>query len=197
MNNRRVLLLTIIVCLIPAAAGLVFYGSLPSEIAVQWSSGGQVSNYAPKWFAVLGMPIFFALFNLYCHYRTDSTHKERNYPEVMIWFLKWVIPFLSVICVGLSLTSALERPMYSAGVMAFLGTALILLGSVIYEKGSLGVGFLKIIENGNSHLTGSIYIIGGIVSAFTADIGYAVVSLVITVIAVVIGFAAGKIVHKF
>ena len=68
---------------------------------------------------------------------------------------------------------------------------------MIYEKGSLGVGFLKIIENGNSRLTGSIYIIGGIVSAFTADIGYAVVSLVITVIAVVIGFAAGKIVHKF
>ncbi|MCD8036238.1 MAG: DUF1648 domain-containing protein [Clostridiales bacterium] len=105
MSNRKQLLLTIIICLLPAAVGLILYGSLPEQIPVQWGISGDVSSYAPKWFAVLGMPVFFALCDLFCHWKVNKN--EFEYPKAMIAFMKYVCPVLSVVCVGASIIAGM------------------------------------------------------------------------------------------
>lgn len=105
MNNKKQLLLTGIGCLLPAAIGLILYRGLPEQIPVQWSMGGQVTSYAPKWFAVFGMPCFFFLFNIFCHWKANN--KEFEYPKAMIIFMKWVSPVLSIIYTGVSLIAVL------------------------------------------------------------------------------------------
>ncbi len=105
MNNKKQLLLTIVVCLLPAAVGLILYGRLPEQMPIQWSLGGQVTSYAPKWYVVIGMPVFFFLFNIFCHRKANKN--DFDYPKAMILFMKWVFPVISVIYTGASVIVSL------------------------------------------------------------------------------------------
>ena len=59
MNKKKSLIITSVVCILPLIAGVIMLGKLPEMLPVQWANDGTVSNYAPRWFAVFGMPIFF------------------------------------------------------------------------------------------------------------------------------------------
>ena len=99
MDSKKTLRLASFMCILPTIVGLILYTRLPGQIPVQWGSGGEVTIYAPKWFSIIGMPLFLLAFNYYCHKKTDRDHIERNYPEVMIVFLKWVMLLLwEILC---------------------------------------------------------------------------------------------------
>lgn len=65
MKNRNSLIYTSVVCIIPLIAGLILINRLPAQIPVQWNSNGEVSTFAPKWFAIAGVPLFFLLMNFF------------------------------------------------------------------------------------------------------------------------------------
>ena len=131
MDSKNTLRLASFMCILPTIVGLILYTRLPGQIPVQWGSGGEVTIYAPKWFSIIGMPLFLLAFNYYCHKKTDRDHIERNYPEVMIVFLKWVMPMISVVGTGLSIASALGNPMSVVGIIGFIGGVMIIFGVYI------------------------------------------------------------------
>ena len=56
-KNKKLLLLTSIICLLPTLAGIILYTKLPDQIPVQWGAGGDVSSFAPRWFPVAGISV--------------------------------------------------------------------------------------------------------------------------------------------
>lgn len=191
MNSRKLIVFTSFICILPAIIGLFLYSELPEQLPVQWSMAGEVTSYAPKWFPIMGMPLFLLLLNFYFHKKTDRDHKERNYPEVMIAFLKWIIPALSVVCTGLSIASAMGYPMSMVGVIAFIGTLMVILGVYIptfNEK--ISIPLLRSKNNDSCEklytLIGRVFIIFGIAVVIFSILGLKYISFVCIAAAVVI-----------
>lgn len=201
-KNKKLLLLTSIICLLPTLAGIILYTKLPDQIPVQWGAGGDVSSFAPRWFPVAGMPGFLMLLNVYMHKKTDRDNKERNYPESMVLFLKWTIPALSVVCSGLSFAVALEFSMSTAGIVGFFGVIFIILGWYIYGTSINSIaGILLPWSSAESEirikaqqLCMRVFIAGGIASTLFSLMGYSILAFFSLLAALIVSFAgAGRI----
>ncbi len=84
-------------CVLPVAAGLLYYGALPGTMAVQWSfTDGAVSGTMPKAFAVFAIPAVFFIAQLVLY---TSAHKT-VWGECMMGFLReglsWLFPVAAV-----------------------------------------------------------------------------------------------------
>ncbi len=186
MNNKRILIVSSIVCIIPAVAGLMLFSLLPDTMPIQWGTGGQVTNYAPKWFALFGMPVFLMLFNLFLHVKTDKTDKERHYPVVMIIFIKWVMPALSVVCTGLSVASVTGISMTSVSVTGIFGTLIVILGCLPDEAKKAVSSVLPVFASDNKGIdkfVGAILCVFGIIVILATFLGLGYYALIFAVIA--------------
>ena len=57
-ENKKLLLLTSLVILLPILVGLLLWNRLPEEVPFHWDVNGQVDNWAGKGVAVFAMPAF-------------------------------------------------------------------------------------------------------------------------------------------
>lgn len=198
MKNKNSLILTAVVCIIPLFVGFLLLSRLPAQIPVQWSSDGQVSTYAPKWFAVAGLPAFFLLMNLFFYVKAEKSDLSYKYPESMKLFLKWSMPMLSVVGTSLSYASALGNSMIIAGVASFVGVSIIIFGSYFYRLNN--VSAIKLIFNESNENVisqcGNIFIFFGIAAAFLSGIGQVILSFVLSAAALVITVTYSRISGK-
>lgn len=199
-KNKKLLLLSSIICLLPTLAGIILYSKLPDQIPVQWGTGGDVSSFAPRWFPVAGMPGFLMLLNIYMHKKTDRDNNERNYPESMVLFLKWTIPALSVVCSGLSFAAALGFPISTAGIVGFIGVIFIILGWYIYGTSINSIGGILLpwssadneIRIKAQQLCMRTLIIGGAASALFSLMCHSPLALVSLLAALIVSFAGAR-----
>lgn len=195
MNNKRMTMLTSVVCILPALAGLIMYSNLPAEIPVQWSSGGEVTNYAPKWFAVFGMPLFLLLFNVFCHIKVNRADAELSYPETAKIFIKWAMPFISVCATAFSLASVTNVSAWVALILALIGAVIILFGSLVYEGNADGIGKIDFpwSKSVNSAKVGGIILmLAGMASIIVAILGKAIPSIAVIIIGIAISMAVSS-----
>ena len=54
--EKKTLILTTLVCLIPVIVGVIFYNQLPEQMATHWGFSGEPNGYSSKAFAVFGLP---------------------------------------------------------------------------------------------------------------------------------------------
>ena len=54
--NKKELLLTSAVCLLPLLAGAILYSRLPETMATHWGFDGTADGWAPRGMAVFGLP---------------------------------------------------------------------------------------------------------------------------------------------
>ena len=55
--NKKELLLTSAVCLLPLLAGTILYPRLPETMATHWGFDGTADGWAPRGMAVFGLPL--------------------------------------------------------------------------------------------------------------------------------------------
>ena len=188
MNNRNMTILTGVVCLLPAAAGLIVYGSLPAELPVQWNFGGQASSYAPKWFAAFGMPIFLMLFNIFCHVKVNGADAELKYPETAKIFIKWAMPFISVGGTAFSLASVLGVSAWAALAVSVIAVIEVLFGCLVYEGNADGIGskdFPWSRSVGAAKKAGKVMMAAGMIAVVVSVIGKTTAGLIIIVVGVI------------
>ena len=197
MKDKKLLLLTSLVCLIPSVVGAFLYSQLPDLMPVQWGLNGQVSNQAPKWFAVFGLPLFFALFNIYCHNKTDRDSVERDYPLIMVLFLKWVMPALSVVCTCLSISASLGYSGAYIGIISFVGILFAVVGAILpkTKRNSLfGIRLPWTMKDDESwekanKFSGKVFLLGGILIIGCAALGKTYIAFGIILAVVIISIA--------
>jgi len=201
MKNKNSLIVTCIVCMLPLIAGLILINRLPAQIPVQWGSDGEISNYAPKWFAVAGVPVFFLIMNLFLYTKAEKSELSIRYPQSMKLFLKWSMPMLAVIGTSLSYASALDSSMVMASAASVIGVLIILFGSYFYNLiHSVTVRTIFAVSDENAErvytLCGNIFVLIGIAAALIALVGYHLLSLELSAAAFVVAFVYLKISKK-
>ena len=61
MKHKIKINISIIICLLPMIAGAVFYNQLPDQMPIHFGINDVPDNYAPKAFALFGIPLFLAI----------------------------------------------------------------------------------------------------------------------------------------
>lgn len=132
-NNKNLLIITSVVCLLPLIFSAVVYAKLPDQIAVQWNNTGGVSNYLPKATAAFGLPILFFVINLVLTKmrKVGDPKNETQSRATANWnIFVWTAPALSVTLVPITLLIAMgvDIPIMMIGSL-LVGLILIITGN--------------------------------------------------------------------
>ena len=98
-NNKRTMLLTSLIILLPILAGIFFWDRLPERMVTHWGFNGEPDGWSSKAFAVLGLPLFLLAVHWLCIVFTEADPRRMslNHKMMKIIFFFTIMHPLSTI----------------------------------------------------------------------------------------------------
>ncbi len=109
MTNKKLRVLTSIVCLIPIVVGFMFYSKMPEQVAIHWGFDGNPDGFASRTVAIVILPLALFVLNLFLPFLLKMDPKYENISEKTINLSMWIIPVVSLMASGLTISSALGK----------------------------------------------------------------------------------------
>ena len=168
----KTMVTTTAICLLPIIFGVAVYGELPSQIPTKFGFDGAINGYTATPLFVFGFPIMMAAMNLFFQIIAEADPKKANTPQNMKNILKWLIPFMTLTMVPMSLMKSLDPNLNIAKIVnLMLGVIFIICGNYLPKaKQNYTIGFklpwtLSSQDNWNKthRLAGYLWVLGGIV----------------------------------
>ena len=106
-TDKKALVLSSMVCLIPMLAGVILYAKLPDTIATHWDATGAVNGTSSKFIGIIVYPGILLAINLLIQPIMRMDPKYANMGEKIKLCVQWIIPAVSVVCSGTTLSHAL------------------------------------------------------------------------------------------
>ena len=130
-SEKKLLLITCLISLLPIIYGLYFYDQLPEQIAIHFNVHNQPDNYFSKNLFVFGMPIMMCLFQLFAFIvdLKQNTQKEAN--KKMTQVSRWIIPILTNVMYLVTITYALHTIDIRVVCMIIIGIMLLVMGNYL------------------------------------------------------------------
>ena len=179
-TNKKTLILTSIVILLPILIGILLWNKLPDSMAIHFNFDNEADGYREKWFAVIITPFILLALHLIMAMIIAADSRKKNISSKVYRINMWILPSLS-----LALTAVIY--VYNLGIHfnislflgIFLGIAYIIIGNYLpktrqnYTIGCLLPWTYANEENWNktNRLAGVINIIIGILVIINAAIG--------------------------
>lgn len=131
-HEKKRLILTTVICLLPIMAGLVLYSRLPERVPTHFDFSGTPDGWSSRPFAVFGLPCLLAALNVFLYACLNRDPKRANMSGALKTVSQWSLPVLSVLCYGLTLTAALGYPSRVEIVVPLLtGILLLVIGNYL------------------------------------------------------------------
>ena len=188
MKNKKTLVITSLICLLPIIVGALVYKRLPETIATHFDLNGNPDGWSSRAFAVFGLPAILLAVNLLLPIMLRADPKHENMSGALVNITIWTIPVLSLICSGLTLGRALGYDVRIERVLpVFMGVLFILIGNYLPKtKQSYTMGIklpwtLASEENWNRthRLAGFLWVLGGAYFIVMSFIGWSVPAFVL------------------
>lgn len=204
-KNWKVLILTTIVMLLPALAGLILWNQLPEKMPTHWNAAGEVDGWSSKAFAVFGLPLIMVAAQWLCMLGTAADPKRKNHPEKVLHLVLWIIPVLSVVLHAVTYATALGHSVPIEVVMPILiGLIFTIIGNYMPKcKQNYTIGIkipwtLDNEENWNKthRFAGFLWTICGLLIMLTGFFGGFWVFLPITLLMVLAPIIYSYILHR-
>ena len=170
-NNKREIVITTLVCLLPVLAGIALYSRLPEQVPTHFDFNGTANGWSSKSFAVFGLPLMMAGFNLFLQFGLRTDPKRQNMNTVLRNICVWICPVLSVLVYALVMRAGLGYITPTETIVPLLvGILFVVIGNYLPKtKQSYTMGIklpwtLASEENWNRthRLAGFLWVIGGI-----------------------------------
>ena len=123
--NKKLLVITTIIILLPIVIGLVFWEQLPAEMATHWGTDNEPNGWTGKAFTVFGIPGIMAALHIFCLIVTYADPKKSNIGEKAMGIVYWILP-----AVSLAVMSATYA--YALGMNVNIGMICCLLMGIIF-----------------------------------------------------------------
>ena len=138
INNKKQMIITSIVCVLPMIIGAIIYSKLPKQMPIHFNYSGNADNYAPKAFVCFALPLIMLLANLLLHVIINNDPKNNGGGSVVATISKWTIPVVSVIVFALCSIYGLGYNLSSTKyVIVAVGILIIFIGN--YLPKSIGL----------------------------------------------------------
>lgn len=140
-KSRKTLILSVIICLLPMILGAVFYNKLPEQMPIHFTISNEPDNYAPKNFALFGIPVIAAMIQAICMIGVARVSKLKNSEKPKILkIMEWFIPILTVDIYIIMIEVPLGSTVYVGKSVCFiLGISFMVIGNYLpkmsYEIG--------------------------------------------------------------
>lgn len=175
MKNRinfKILILTVVVCLLPMLAGVYFYNDLPDKLPGHFNFKNEVDRYDPKPVVLFVYPSVVAVIHIVMCLFIDLSKKDDRKEIKLVYVLKWFMPLLSCCLVAISISSGFNIDVNVGKiVLVVLSILFILVGNytpkMTYEDGKRTINIMPKNEEDFKKLVrimGFAFVIGGIMT---------------------------------
>lgn len=170
--NKKELLLTSLVCLLPLLAGVALYPRLPETMATHWGFDGTANGWSSRAATVFGLPLLILALHLVCSYAESRDAKRKNVNPVLRTVMLWFCPAVSLLGGALTLGTGLGYEMHVGTVApVFVGLLFLILGNYLpklRQNRTMGIKLpwtLQSEENWNRthRLSGFLWVLCGLV----------------------------------
>jgi len=201
-SDKRTVIFTSLLCLLPMVFSVVVYQSLPAQIAIHWNIEGVPDNYASRAVAAFGLPVLFLVIHLFTVLLLLNDPKREVGPQTLRLLGIWIIPGLSVVLIPVTLLIAMGTNIPIAMLVTLMvGVLLVVIGNYLpksrqnYTVGIKLPWTLSSEDNWNKthRFAGYLWVLGGllmIVGSFLLHNDAANFSLIIGIVAVLAIFPA-------
>ena len=169
--NKKLVLFTSILILLPSLVGCVFWNQLPEEIPTHFNLLGQADGYNHKMFAIFGLPTLMLLMHWLLLFLMIKDPKSSNISSKIQVLIYWIIPFVSCLLMISIFGESLGYSMMS-GLLAqiFMGVVMIVIGNYLPKTRRnyiIGIRLPWTLENDENwskthRLAGKIWVLGGL-----------------------------------
>lgn len=182
-KNKKQLIITSIVCVLPMIFGAILYSRLPEQLPTHFDMKGNVDDYSSKAFVCFGIPIIMLLINLYVNIVINNDPKGKGANKIAVGIGKWAAPVASIVISIVSFATSLGVALPETKIwMVLVGILIIVIGNYLpkcrqnYTVGIKLPWTLNDVDNWNKthRMAGVLWIICGIlfsVSAFLGKVG--------------------------
>lgn len=193
--NKKQLILTSFVIVLPALIGAFFWKALPEQIPTHFGIDGQADGYSSKVFTLVAFPILFVLFQIIALASLERESVKVTVPAKMRKLYAWIVPALSFIAQGSIYANALGWVKSSPTlVTAFLGIIFIILGNYLpktHRNHTIGIRIpWTLSDDKNWHKThrmaGKLWVLGGLLILLESFVQVAMPYVMGVVIAIMI-----------
>ena len=106
-QNKKLLIITSLVMLIPVIVGLLIWDRLPDPMPTHWGINGEVDGWSSKAFTIFGLPAFLLLIHWLCIIASSADPKSQDYHPKMLKLVLWICPVVSLVIFALVYGAAL------------------------------------------------------------------------------------------
>ena len=195
MKNKKTLIITSLICLLPMLVGALVYSRLPEQVATHFDLQGNPDGWSSRPFAVFGLPGILLAVNLLIPFALQADPKHKNMSGALVNIVIWTVPVISLLCSGLTLGRALGYDLRIEMVLpVFMGLLFILIGNYLPKtKQSYTMGIklpwtLASEENWNRthRLAGFLWVLGGVYFIVMSFIGWSLAAFLIPIAVMVL-----------
>ncbi|MDO5133391.1 MAG: SdpI family protein [Eubacteriales bacterium] len=131
-ENKRTLIVTSVVTILPILAGLFLWDRLPDPMATHFGMNNQANGFSSKIFAVFGIPLFCLAMEWVMAVVTSGDPRKKNISRKLFVLCLWIIPVVSLVCAAVIYPYNLGIPMDISFFMELLlGAMFIVVGNYL------------------------------------------------------------------
>ena len=181
-DNKKTLIITSILTILPILVGVFFWNRLPDVMATHFGTNNEANGFTSKAFAVFGLPLILLAVEWFGALVTSHDPKKQNISPKMFAFVLWIIPVVSLLGAATIYPYNLGYQMDITFIAELLiGIIFIVVGNYLpkaRQNYTIGIKIpwtLANEENWNRthRLAGYLWVIGGILMVIAALTGIA------------------------
>lgn len=150
-RNKGKLVLSSLIILLPALAGVLLWRVLPEQMTVHWGAGGTADGTGSRLFAVVGLPLLMLAMHWLCILMTAMDPKNRNQSDKAFGIVLWIAPVASLLSGAVLYAAALGvEPRMDQLLPVGIGLMFVLIGNVLpkcRQNYTLGIKVKWALEN--------------------------------------------------
>ena len=102
LKNKKLLILTSLLTLLPIPVGLLLWRRFPEVMAIHWGITGQADGYGSPAFAVFALPVILLASHWLCIFFTTLDKRNRDRNQKIQTVVLWIIPIIgNLSCLGM------------------------------------------------------------------------------------------------
>lgn len=171
MKNKKLLIISSIIILLPMLVGIILWDKLPSMMNVHWGVHGEADGMGSRAFAVFAIPLIFLAFHWICIAATNLDKSAKTQSPKVMGMLYWIMPVISLFSNGIVYMSAFGKSFgLESAIFVLIGLTLVAVGNYLPKcKQNYTVGIkikwtLISEENWNAthRFSGKVWVVCGI-----------------------------------
>lgn len=207
-QNKRTVLITSIIILLPVLFGLVYWNELPEQMITHWGWDGTADGWSSRAFAVFGLPVVIFVLHWLCVFGTAMDPKNKGQNGKVFCVVLWITPMLSLFVNGIIYAVSLGIEVHSNLIVNLLmGVTFVVIGNYLpkcKQNHTIGIKIKWTLENEENwnathRISGKIWVAGGlllIACAFLPEFVAPFIMIATIVLLVVIPFIYSYRYHK-